>query len=383
MKKLLMLAALAVSCGTLLSACGESEPVSKDELAAKMDQVCRDLTPQFNDLGTRGLAMTGLALEFDGEAEMRQKTADELAEINAVDQARTLLDRYVKASEAIVKQDRAVAKAAKDNDEIALAAAFAAQSEAFKKREVIAKQIGLEVCGQPIDIEAEGSGTKPPDDLNAVKPRNTVKDFAKKYVKDAISGDCKAINENRHTDAGSKTPEECEVISTTLANGFVAATESYGPVAQAEIVGKGEARLATYFVTDLDGNLRWGGDAIHDRGGLRPAPEDNDARDSVDGLVKAIRDGDVDAFNRLLAGEDSPFFVKGKDLEGFVASDFTKPFLADIRDSDQEPTQLGLNAAFGFYFMEGSKYDWVITMIHNPGSGGHYRFAGFYPVPKP
>lgn len=385
MKKFAVLLAVLMSA-VFVAACGSStanKEVTPDNLAASMDEVCTDTNADFEALGTRGLTMPAIAAEFEGTAEVRQAVIDGLNELNANADAKKELQSYIDASEKVVTQDKAIAKAAADNDQKAMNEAFLAQSNAFEEREKVAKEIGTEVCGQAADIKVEPTGTAPPEDLNAVEPKNTVEDAADNYIKAAESGDCGQINSNRHTDAGDLDQPSCKSVQKSLVNAKVAGTESYGPVGQAEIVGSDGTHFPTYYVTDLDGNLRYGGDAINDQGGLRPAPEGNDAETTAEATVNAIRDNDAAAFNATLPFEDSPFWIKGDTVDSFGSGDFNADFIKDVKDGDAEPVQLGLNSTWGFYFLEGSKYDWVLVMVHNPGIGGKYRFAGYYPVPKP
>lgn len=381
MKKFAVLLAVIVA-GFSFAACGGNEPVTPDTLAAAMDDVCTSANADFEAMGTRGLDLPGIASEYEGTAVVRQGVIDGLSGIDADQDAQKLLDSYVAASNKIVEQDKAIAKAAADGDQAAVNAAFGEQNSAFAERDTAAKEIGTKVCGQDVDIRVEPTGTAPPGDLKAVEPTNTVDAIAASYVKNGAAGDCAASNADRHTDAGELSADQCKSVQAALTGGKVAGTESYGPVAQAEIIGDQGMHLATYFVTDLDGNLRYGGDAIHDSGGLRPAPEGNDAEATAKETVTAIRDNDAAAFNATLTSTESPFKVKGDGFETFGSGKFVKDFVGDIRNGDAEPVQLGLNSTYGFYFLPGEKYDWVITMIHTPGIGGKYRFAGYYPVPK-
>ncbi|MCB0861808.1 MAG: hypothetical protein KDB66_01180 [Solirubrobacterales bacterium] len=384
MKKLAVLLALLASVFAV-TACGSSKnpTITPDTLASAMDEVCTDTNADFEALGTRGLTMPAIAAEFQGYAEVRQAVIDGFDELNTDDDAKKELQPYIDASEKVVAQDKTIAKAAAENDQKAMNQAFAAQGAAFNERDKAARELGTKVCGQPADIKVEPTGTAPPDDLDAYQPKNSVDDAVAKYIKAAQSGNCGLINANRHTDAGDLDEPNCASVQKSLANAKVAGTESYGPVAQAEIVGADGTHFTSYFVTDLDGNLRYGGDAIHDQGGLRPAPEGNDSQATAEATVQAIRDDDAAAFNETLPFEDSPFWIKGEKVDKFGDGEYNAEFIKDIKDGDAEPVQLGLNSAWGFYFLEGSKYDWVISTIHIPGVGGKYRFSGYYPIPKP
>ena len=384
MKKLVALFAVFISVFAV-AACGSSDSnpeVTPDTLASAMDEVCTETNGDFEALGTRGLTNPALALEFEGTAEVRQVVVDGFNELNVNEEAQADLDRYIAASEKIIASDKAIAAAAADEDNAALNKAFQEQSKAFAERDAIAKEIGTEVCGQPAEIRIGESGTAPPEDLNYAEPKNTIEEAADAYIKAFRQKECAAVNRNRHTDAGEMEMTQCETAFGTFAGATIEATEAYGPAGQAEIVAKDGTHFPTYFVEDLDGMLRYGGDAIHDGGGMLPAPEGNDAQDVADAVFQSLRDSDVEAFNATLPDESSGFMVKGENLDSFSDGKFNADFIADVKASDADPIQLGLNSAFGFYFLEGSEYDWVMTLIHIPGIGGHYGLSGYYPVPK-
>lgn len=382
MKKLMAALTLLTMSVAFLVACGGSDQVTKENLAAAMDQVCSDATADFDALGPRGMTNGGIALEVEGTSAVRRQIVDELNEIDADDEAQPLLDEYVAASEEIIANDQKVIAAAKKDDTDAVNAAFGETQAAFDSRDGVAEKIGTEVCGKTVEIAVEPTGTEPPADLDYAKPSNTVDQAAKAFLEAARSGDCDAMNETHHTDATELTQELCGQVTTMVAGAKVAGTEQYGPVGQAEVVTKDGTHLPTYFVADLDGELRYGGDTIHDQGGLRPAPEGNDAEQQAKATVTAIRDDDPEAFNAVLESEDSPFHVEGDSFDEFGSGKFVKSLVGDIRDGDDEPVQLGLNSTWGFYFLPGSEHDWVLAMIHRPGAGGNYVFGGYYPVPK-
>ncbi len=384
MKKPAALLAVILSAFAF-AACGSSNSnpeVTPDNLAASMDKVCTDAEQDFEAMGTRGLTNPQLVKEFEGVAVVRQAVVDGFNELNLNEEAKAEIQPYVAASEEIITADKAIAKAASEDDTKALNAAFAEQGKAFAKRDQAAKEIGTEVCGTQVETEVEPSGTEPPEDLAYPEPTNTVEEAADGYLATMKQGDCAGINSNRHSDAGELDPQACQQVSSSLAKATVAGTESYGPVGQAEIVAGG-VNYPTFFVEDMDNVLRYGGDAINDNGGLRPAPEGNDSQETVDATFAAIRDNDAAAFNDSLSDESSAFQLKeGADVDTFSDGTYAKSFLADVRAGDAEPVQLGLNSTFGFYFYEGSENDWVLTTVHVPGIGGDYGFSGYWPVPK-
>ncbi len=385
MKKLLALLMLLASV-TAIAACGSSSDdsqVTSANLASAMDEICSNSQADFDAMGTRGLTNPQLVLEFEGVAKVRQNVVDELAELNLDDEAQREIEPYLAASEEIIAGDEAIAKAAAEDDTEAVNKAFEGQNNAFDARDKAAKEIGTKVCGQSVSTEVEPTGTEPPASLNFAEPKNSTEAAANGYLKAVRSGDCGSMNSNRHTDAGELDEKACAQASETLKDGAVTGTESYGPVGQAEIVAAG-VNYPTFFVEDLDGVLRYGGDVINDNGGLRPAPDGNDSQESVNSTFAAIRDSDGAAFNAALPDESSDFWLKEEgEFDTFSDGEYNAPFVSDVRDGEDDPVQLGINSTFGFYYYEGSENDWVITTVHIPGIGGHYRFSGYWPVPKP
>ncbi len=384
LKKLFALLALLMSVFAF-AACGsdsESE-VTPENLASAMDEVCADFQDEFDAMGVRGLTNPQVVLEIEGATGIRQQVVEGLGAINADDEAREQLDAYIAASKKVIAGDKAVIEAAAADDTEAVNKAFEEQTKAFDGRDAVAEEIGTEVCGQVIVNDPEPSGTEPPADLEYAEPKNTVEEAADEFVAAMESGNCQRINSIRHSDAGTVDKATCNQIAENFTEGTVKGTESYGPVGQAEI-DAGGVRYPTFFVEDTDGVLRYGGDAINDNGGLRPAPEGNDAQETIDAAFAAIRDNDGAAFNATLPDESSGFWLEDEGkFETFSEGGYNEAFVKDVRDTDGEPVQLGLNSTFGFYYYEGSENDWVITAIHIPGTGAHYRFSGYWPVPKP
>jgi hypothetical protein len=385
LKKLAALLALSASA-LIVVACGSSTSnpeVTPDNLAASMDKVCADANADFEAMGTRGLTNPQIALEFDGMSEVRRAVVDGFDELNLNDAAKQEIEPYIAASEQIIAQDKEIAKAAADDDTAAVNKGFKEQQKVFEKRDEAAKELGTEVCGRPVKTEVEATGTKPPSDLSFAPPKNTTEEAADDYVAALKDGDCAKINQNRHADAGEMDAATCEQVSGGFQNATVRGTEDYGPVGQAEIVAAGTS-YPTFFVEDADHLLRYGADAINDNGGLRPAPEGNDSQETIDAAFAAIRGNDGAAFNKILPDESSRFWLKDEgEFDSFSEGKYNKPFVKDVRDGDGDPVQLGLNSTFGFYYYEGTANDWVLTTVHIPGLGGHYRFSGYWPVPKP
>ncbi len=384
MRRLIAVLAALLATGAILAACGggDDKPLTSDTLAAGMDQVCTDFNPVWDDFGTRGLVNSGIRAEFESTAATRRDFADQLETLEAADSAQENLDAYIAVTRKLADEDEAIAKAAAADDTGAVNKAFGDQTPTFEERDELVEEIGLEVCGAPADAEVIPTETGPADDLAYAEPKNTIEEAADAYVTAATSGYCQKINQQRHADSGAIDEAGCEQISSVIGGAEVLGTEGYGPVGQAEIESKDEVRYPTYFVEDLDGNLRYGGDAIHDSGGLRPAPEGNDAAETIGEAITAIREGDAEAFNAILVNDESPFVVKKDDFAEFGSGDYAESFIGDIREGDGAAEQLGINSTFAFHLFEGSEYDWVVALVHTPGSGKEYRFSGYYPIPK-
>jgi len=382
LKKFIALFVLLTSMFAV-AACGSSDSdpeVTPENLASAMDEVCQNNDAAFTNLGTRGLTNAAIALELTGFAEARQLTVDELDGLNTNDEARTELDKYLVASEGIITADQAIVKAAESGEDEAVNKAFDEQGKAFDARDKVANELGLEFCGQVREIELEKTGTAPPEDLNYAEPTDTIEQAADAYLASVQAGNC---NKLRHTDAGEMKPADCNAAKASFKGAKIVETEQYGPVGVAEFVTADGTHIPTVFINDVDDEFRFASDAVHDFGGLRTAPEDNDADQTVDELFKAIQDDDVEAFNAVLPDSDGGFYIEGSDtVDDFSDGEYSDAFLKDVRSGDSEPVQLGINAAFAFYFLEGSENDWVIQLIHAPGGGSHYAFQGYYPIPK-
>lgn len=385
MKRIITISALLLSAGAIFTACGGDsgdDPVTADNLVAVADDVCTENNRGFEELGVRGLTNPGIADEFEGTAKVRRQFVSAFEGIEIDDSVPAEWDEYIALTKKLAASDEAVAAAAEKNDDAAVGKAFEAQTALYEDRDKLAEKLGFEVCGRSPEIEVVESGTGPADDLVFAEPENTVEEAADTYLKAGISGDCEAFNAERHTDAGKLEPAQCEAAAQSLKGGEVIATEQYGPVGVAEIVGAEDVHYATYFATDLDGQLRYAGDVINDGGGLRPATEGDDADANAAAAITALRDGDAMGFNEVLLDPENSSLKAEKDgFSKIGEGDFGKQFITEIRKTGAESELLGKNASYAFYLVEGDEYDWVINLVHAPGAGNHYRMSGYFPIP--
>lgn len=388
MKKLLTAVALLISLAAVLTACGgggDEGPLGNEALVAEADAICTETNSQYDDLGIRGISNTGVEAEMTGTADIAEGQLEKLEALEVEADLQEDWDTYLAAVTEAVEVDKQIVADAKADDTDAVNAGFEKLTgPVYEKRQKAAEGLGLKVCSNPdIPIETEQTGTGPADDVSYSEPKNTIEEAADAWVAAIKSGDCKKINALIHTDAGTFDEATCKATSTNLAEADVAGTEQYGPVGIAEIVAA-DTQYPTMFVEDLDGDLKYAVSVVHDGGGLRPAPEDNDADETADSAIAALAAGDAEAFNAEIfepEGEGS-FKVTEDDFTSIGSGEFGKSFVSDVRKGDPKPQPLGINATWAFYLVEGTEYDWVVNLVHNPGAGGQYEFAGFFPVPK-
>ncbi|MGK2932460.1 MAG: hypothetical protein ACSLFD_06790 [Solirubrobacterales bacterium] len=388
MKKLLTAVALLMTFAAVLTACGGSEddgPLDQEALAAQADAICSETNLLYDDLGIRGISNTGVVAEMTGTTEIADGQLADLEELEVEADLQKDWDAYLSAVTEAVETDRQIVADAKADDTDAVNAGFEKLGgPIYEERQKIAKELGLEVCSNPdVPIETELTSTGPADDVTYAEPKNTVADAADAWVAATKSGNCDDINALFHVDAGEWDEATCKATSKNFADAEVVESEQYGPVGTAEIVAS-DTHYPTMFVEDLDGDLKTTVSVVHDSAGLRPAPEDNDADETAAAAVTALADGDAEVLTATVFEPDEEGSFKETE-DGFTSigsGKFGPAFVKDVQDERPEPQPLGINATWAFYLVEGSENDWVINLVHNPGAGGNYKFAGYWPVPK-
>lgn len=384
MRKLTLAALLCLALtATLAAGCGGGDdgPLEAEELAQEADDVCTEANDRFAVGGVRGIGNEALADEFEFTSEVVADRQEQLEALEPADDAAKAYETFLAASEDILAGDRAIAKAAAEDDTKGVNDGFAKLDEASRTRERAAEELGMEVCGQIEEPRVEETGTGPADDLAYPEPENTVAEAAEAFLAAAESDDCKRINAEEHSDNGTLSPQICAAIADTVSGAEILLSEQYGPAGAAEIVTKEDQPITLYFAVDRDGMLRHGGDVTHDSGGLRPANDDNDADAKAEAVVEAIRENDPEAFEEA-SGTDSTFELKGDGLAG--SSPSGKALVADIRaDDEAAPEPLGINQAFAFYLLEANGNHYVLGLTHNSGAGGDYGFNSYFPIPSP
>lgn len=376
-----------VSIGLAAVACGSDGPLDRQGLIAAADAACTESNLAFEDSGPRGNTNDGIASEITAAVRIYDERLAALEDLQVEQSLVPAWKRYLAGDRAKEKAYRGVVKAARADDDDGVTAGFDEASKVGEARDRAARELGFEVCGKYPKIKTEKTGTGPAEDLVFVAPANDMDAAVREFTQVASTGDCVAINEALHTDATPYSDEVCSYAPFYSKGSKVLATETYGPAGVVETLSEDGTPLTRVFVVDIRGDrkLRYVTDLIHDSGGLRPAPDDNDANDVARKTVAAIRDGDAAALNRLIDYPDSDgsFRVLFDDFTTFGAGDFGKGLVSSIRSGDAEPQLLGINAAFALYFLEGDEYDYVLTFNAYAGDGSKYGFSGFYPIPKP
>ncbi len=386
MKKLLLLAVLVMSSMTVITACGGSGddgPLDRADLVSAADAICTDTNLRFDETGIRGVTNEGVLAEMTATSEIAGDTLEQLEALEVSEEAQSDWDAYLEQYRKTVATDESIVADAKNDDTEAVDAGFTKLSEDYTVRQKAAATVGLKVCSQDPDLKIEETGTGPADDVVYAEPGNTVEEAAKAWVSAIRSGDCAKANDARHTDAGELDAAGCKAAGAALAGAEIVASEQYGPVGMAEIVAA-DVHYPTMFVEDLDGELRYGIDVVNDNGGLRPAPDGNDADETADAWLAAVREGDAEAFNATIfePEREGSFKATEDDFKAIGQGEFGEGLVTAVRGSDAEVQPLGINANWAFYLVEGEEYDYVLNFVHSPGAGVEYRFSGYWPIPK-
>ncbi len=355
-------------------------PLAKAELAVAADEVCGAADARFATTGPRGVTNAGLAAEFENTTEIVAERQRGLEELEPKASVKADYERFLGAAAAVVAADRAVAEAAAADDQVGVDRAFGDLGRATARRDKAARDLGMKVCGGLPEPKVEETGTGPGEDVSFAEPRNTVEEALGDYLAATESRDCGAINDAEHSDNGTFSARVCGSVADGYAGAKVLATEQYGPAGAAEIVANAQP-FTLHFVEDTDGVLRRGGDIVVDDGGLRPANEGIDADQVAADTVAAIRAGDAEAFNETLSVDDQSFEVEGGGFDA-VGTGKTGDDLVEAirRDEGAEPEPLGANQAYAFYLLDTEGKDFVLILVHEPGSRTAYRFRGFFPI---
>lgn len=327
------------------------DPLKEETLAAGMDEICARTNQVFESFGIKGEDEAGIAAEHRDTAKVLRRLADDLEEPEVTRDAEPQLEAFVGATRKVANLDEKVAEAAARDDWRAMRAAQRERDAADAWRKGVAVSIGTHQCAERLPADVLLTGTGPSEEIEFAEPVNTVEQAARPLVR--------GWN-------GAK----------------LAGTEQYGPVGQAEIVGPRGTRHPTYFIPTRSGRLYPFGRALHEYGGLRPAPADNDADEAVNDVLASIRAGDAKAFNATLADPDGPLRARKDGFAGIGPGGGPSELVTLLRETGVVAQPLGRNVTWAFYLVPGDEMDSVLVLAHQPGAGPHYRLEAIYSVPK-
>lgn len=375
------LAAVAIGCGG--DDDGDEGPLSKAELASEADAICTEASEQLALAPVQG-PPSSRALEFAYSLPIADERNKALAALEPQPALKKDWQRFVDVNKKVTGALREALPAARKDDQETVDAILAKQGEAVDEREKLAKEFELEVCAQDPEPQIEQTGTGPPEDLEFPEPTNTLEQITDQFLSAANSGDCEAINEAVHSDNGTLPPPICKQIADSVKGAKVLGSEQYGPAGYVEFESADGRLVGEQFVRDIDGKLREGGAVFLEYSGLRPASEENDADETAQKLVTAIRENDPKAFaDATSVVTEGGLAPKGKftSFGGETGSGTSDELVADVRaDPSAEPVQLGINQGGAFYLLQADGSNWVLTFIHEPGSETAYRFTGWFPI---
>ncbi len=342
-----------VAAGISLGGCAieaPPDPLKEETLAAGMDRVCVESNRAFEAFGAKGQEDAEIAIEHRDTAKVLRKLADRLEEPEVTRDAESQMEAFVGATRKVAGLDERIAEAAAKGEWQAMRAAQRERDAAQAWREGVAVSIGTSFCAERNMPEVQLTGTGPSEEIVFAEPANTVEQAARPLVR---------------AWKGAK----------------LAGTEQYGPIGQAEIVGPNDTRHPTYFVPSRSGRLNPFGRAIHEYGGLRPAPADNDADKAVNDVLASIRAGDARAFNATLADPHGPLRARKDGFAGIGPGNEPSEMVTLLRETGVVAQPLGRNVTWAFYLVPGTEMDTVLVLAHQPGAAPHYRLDAVYSVP--
>lgn len=391
------------ACGAaLLAGCGDDGdggdgPLTESEFVSQADAVCAESTKeQARIAASEPFYYAGGAAKWEGIAGVLSGSLSDLEEIEPPRELADAFREYLAARRTEIEIVRRLAAAATDVNERLLAGKeagapadeYAQASERLDKTyaqlERLERELGFEVCGASVEPETELTGTEPPEGTDFLEPTNTLEQAAEDFLAAVESKKCSRINAQAHSDNRPIVAQGCKQIADAFGGARIVLSEQHGPAGAVEIRNE-RSNSTLLFVQDTDGALRQAGDMDTPYGGLRPANEDNDAEQSADDWVRAVRENDPELYadasevdidpSTDFANPTGPFnFIGPADGTG-------RDLVADIRaDEEAAPVLLGINQAVAFFLLDADDGNWVLVFDHEQGSPTAYGWAGFFPV---
>ena len=390
--KFVLRAAVTVSAMVAVAACSSSsdqaETLTAKTLGKALNTACNTAN-DWPDQGVYSSSVPGQKDYYAGLKSHRLGLQAEFKKLKGDEKTQEKLDEIVSAIDDAVALDQKAldATVAGKSDEVT--AISKEQDAAADKRAALYEAAGSKECAKPIPPTFEPSGTKPPADLKAVEVGGSLDIAAEAFLAAAATGDPKKLQPVVHSDFGTVSADMAGFWQSDTQGLSVKASEAYGPAGVVEVYTDGGYPLTLAFAADEGqggvATYKFIGLIGHDFGGIRKAPKGNDADSAMKKFMTAIVDGDAKAFNAGVYYADVSAFkasADGFEQIGTVGSEMSKAIVSDIRTNKPEAVQLGINAAYSFWFIPGTSNDWIITQVHKPGVEKQYRVDSFWPIPK-
>jgi hypothetical protein len=353
--------------------------LGKTELAAAADANCGYLNERLAELGPRGKSLAGIKAESAG-------SLPALEAVQALQQGLTAGPRvaddwraYLEAGQSYIDATGAMAEA---TDQAELNEAAQARAVSLSESYPPADELGLRVCSFTPKPVVEPTEMRNAASFELPEPTNTVEQATRRFLGAVESGDCGRINAQNHSDNATLDAGNCKFLADQYAGTDLVGSQSYGPIAFAELYEPETGRNGTVrFVIDTDGRLRYAGQGTVWGGGARPPTQGFAAQQNMDDALAAIRDGDGQAFFDL-AGPDSvlteapdPFDSLGDSPSG------TDAFNAISEDAGTEAVMLTANRLDAVFVFDGEDARYLLTNSHDPGSEASYSSLGYWLLP--
>jgi hypothetical protein len=372
-------AALLIAAG-----CGGSKALSRQEFVKRADGSCRDFRKQFAlDVGIAPSTLPALAAVDAKVVSLQGDTDKTLKGLKPPKDLQKPWKDYLEArkqARSLVAQERS---AAARGDQNAVQALGPKQEASGRRRQQLARSMGLKVCGNPADlVELLGppQPVAPPASLSYPKPVAPLSDAVARFQRAAASGSCDALRALQNSDDTKIPQQACPQLLAVLKGAKVLATEDLGPAGTVDVINAAGRQSSVTFVLDpKDRRLRLSAIVNIEGGASHPAPRGNRAEDNLSAAVEAIRRNDGAAFHKVVSEHSDLFSKRGKGVDLANPTGSGQRLTKAIRaDAGAKPKLLGADQAAAFALLEANRTTWLLVAAHGPSG---YKLVGYYPLP--
>ncbi|HZJ29837.1 MAG TPA: hypothetical protein VFD37_07605, partial [Solirubrobacterales bacterium] len=322
----------------------------------------------------RGLTNPQIVDEITYSNELIAERQERLGELEVPEEAAEQWQAFLDAGARYIEINDEVLAAARADETQAVNAAFAKFEDPSLRREQIAEELGMEVCGVPPTGEVELTGTGPDPDIELPEVEDEVDEVATELAAAIVDEDCEALGALAHPQLGWFDQGICSGLFADYAGIEVLGSEEYGPAAVAEVESELGEYSTLYFVLGDEGEYRYLGLLINDGRGLRPANEDADHESVAQTFIDVLAAGGN--VEELLADpENDPTPV---ELRQAVRGD--DPAEGDDAAGTTVST-LGVNQAASFHLVDAGDERFVLVLAHMPGGESEYRVTDVVALP--